>query len=77
MSVHTTAQTGFSNEAATYARGRPSYPSQIEQWLAGDLGIAAGTVVVDLGAGTGKFTRLLFRSGAEVIAAAPADSVGD
>ena len=75
MSVHTAAQTGFSNEAATYARGRPSYPFQIEQWLAGDLGIAAGTVVVDLGAGTGKFTRLLVRSGAEVIAVEPVDAM--
>jgi SAM-dependent methyltransferase len=75
MSVHKAARCGFSNEAAAYARGRPSYPSEIEHWLTRDLGIVAGTVVVDLGAGTGKFTRLLVRSGAEVIAVEPVDAM--
>jgi SAM-dependent methyltransferase len=69
--VHGAAQRGFSAEAQTYARGRPEYPVAILPWLGGEIGVSRGKVVVDLGAGTGKFTRLLQQSGAEVIAVEP------
>jgi SAM-dependent methyltransferase len=71
MAVHTPAQQGFTVEASTYARGRPEYPAELAQWLADDLGIKSGKVVIDLGAGTGKFTKLLVATGAEVIAVEP------
>ena len=63
-SVHASAQQGFGQEAETYAHGRPEYPDELLGWLDGSLGIHAGSKVVDLGAGTGKFTRLLLRTGA-------------
>jgi len=57
--VHTSAQQGFSTQAVTYAQGRPDYPRQLTGWLADTLRISAQSSVIDLGAGTGKFTRLL------------------
>jgi len=57
--VHKAAQVGFSTQAGTYTQGRPDYPDELNRWLRGTLGIDAQSTVVDLGAGTGKFTRLL------------------
>ena len=69
--MHDAARRGFSSEAQTYERGRPEYPAAIETWLTHDLGIGPGAAVVDLGAGTGKFTRLLVAAGAQVTAIEP------
>ncbi len=69
--VHPTAAEGFTRGAQTYARGRPDFPREALGWLAHDLRLGPGTVAVDLGAGTGKFTRLLSHTGAEVIAIEP------
>ena len=70
-SVHRAAAEGFSSGAETYARGRPDYPPQALEWLRNSLGLGAGKTVVDLGAGTGKFTRVLLTTGARVIAVEP------
>jgi SAM-dependent methyltransferase len=57
--VHDAAQTGYSSQAQTYTQGRPTYPAALATWLQHTLKIDEQTRVVDLGAGTGKFTRLL------------------
>ena len=69
--IHSAARDGFAQEAQAYARGRPDYPPQLLTWLQRDLGLAAGRCVLDLGAGTGKFTRLLVQTGAQVSADEP------
>jgi SAM-dependent methyltransferase len=69
--IHQTAQEGFSAGAAAYAAGRPDYPVEIEHWLAQDLGLTKGKKVLDLAAGTGKFTQHLLATGAAVIAVEP------
>lgn len=69
--VHGAARQGFTLAAQAYARGRPEYPDEILAWLTRDLALAPGLVAVDLGAGTGKFTRLLKQAGAKVIAIEP------
>ena len=69
--LHDAARRGFSGEAQTYERGRPEYPAAMGRWMTDDLGIGAGSTVVDLGAGTGKFTRLLVATGASVTAIEP------
>lgn len=71
MSIHATAQTGFGTDAARYARGRPDYPAEVDGWLRDALLLGPGKAVVDLGAGTGKFTRRLVATGAQVTAVEP------
>lgn len=62
---------GRNEKASSYERGRPSYPPTAIEHLVRVLGIGPGRTVVDLGAGTGKFTRLLVATGARVIAVEP------
>ncbi len=69
--IHPTAAEGFSRGARDYSQGRPDYPPQTRAWLQEELGLQAGKVVLDLGAGTGKFTRELLATGASVIAVDP------
>lgn len=66
---------GSNESASSYERGRPSYPPAALEWLSAQLGLQTGTVVLDLGAGTGKFTRLLATTGADVIAVEPQDAM--
>ena len=75
--LHPAAAQGFAREAATYARGRPEYPAAISAWLTKSLGIGPGSRVVDVGAGTGKFTRLLVAAGATVSAIEPVEAMRD
>jgi SAM-dependent methyltransferase len=73
--LHSAAQQGFTKQADSYVRGRPEYPSALDDWLRAPLGLAPGRSVADVGAGTGKFTRLLVHSGAGVIAVEPVDAM--
>lgn len=78
-SIHPVAADGY-NKAITadnYVKGRPGYPAEIKDWLKGTLGLRAGMCVVDLGAGTGKFTPFLIETGASVIAVEPVDALRD
>ncbi len=68
--LHATAR-GFDEVADAYERSRPSYPRAALDVLVHDLGIADGRTVLELGAGTGKLTRLLVDRGAHVVAVEP------
>jgi SAM-dependent methyltransferase len=65
------AAAGFGSAAEVYERARPSYPSEAIDWLFERTGADPGDTIVDLGAGTGKLTRLLVPSGARVVAVEP------
>jgi len=73
--VHKAAQVGFSTQAGTYTQGRPDYPQEISNWLTDTLGIDGQSVVADLGAGTGKFSRLLVPLAQEVIGIEPVQAM--
>ncbi|WP_102223528.1 class I SAM-dependent methyltransferase [Acidimangrovimonas sediminis] len=75
--LHHAAATGYAAASDTYARGRPGYPPELEAWLLGRMALGPGMRVVELGAGTGKFTRLLAGTGAEVTAVEPVAEMRD
>jgi SAM-dependent methyltransferase len=57
----------YSEEAAAYERGRPSYPPEAIDWLLSQ----DAHDVLDLGAGTGKLTTRLVERGLDVVAVDP------
>lgn len=73
--VPATAATGFTLGADAYERARPDYPAAAVAQLVERLDLRPGRTVLDLGAGTGKLTRLLVPSGAHVIAVEPLDAM--
>jgi SAM-dependent methyltransferase len=77
MSMHPAARRGFGSVPEIYETSRPEYPAEAIRWLATTLGIGAGATVVDLAAGTGKLTRQLLVTGADVIAIEPVDEMRD
>jgi SAM-dependent methyltransferase len=72
-SVHETAASGFGAAAEEYERSRPDYPGPAVETLVGELGIADGRRLLELGAGTGKLTRMLTGTGAAIVAVEPVE----
>ncbi|MEE9455345.1 MAG: class I SAM-dependent methyltransferase [Paracoccaceae bacterium] len=72
--VHKSATDGYA-KADVYVAGRPGYPEGIEGWLVAKMGLDAKKIVLDLGAGTGKFIPLLQTSGAKIIAVEPVEGM--
>lgn len=70
-SVHRAAAESFGALADQYERARPDYPRAAIERLASELRVEAGSPLLDLGAGTGKLTRMLTPLGARVVAAEP------
>jgi SAM-dependent methyltransferase len=71
LTIHPSAAIGFASAAEVYERARPSYPQDAVDWLVAQTELGPARTVVDLGAGTGKLTRLLLPTGARVIAVEP------
>jgi SAM-dependent methyltransferase len=65
----------FGGAAEQYERGRPGYPPEAIDALARALGLGPASLVIDLAAGTGKFTRLLADRFGEVVAVEPLDEM--
>src|SRR3546814_3890635 len=64
--------TSFGAAADTYEAGRPSYPAEAVAWMLQPVREAGRALrVADVGAGTGKLTRVIVESGAEAIAIDP------
>ena len=70
MALHPLADR-FASVADEYELGRPEYPPGVVGALTAELGLRAGSKVLDLAAGTGKLSRALFAGGLDVIAVEP------
>ncbi len=80
MPVHASAEQGYAAVGADYEKGRPEYASDAVAYLLQRLGVAraANTKrVVDLAAGTGKFTRALLSAGVRPVAVEPVAHMRD
>ncbi|MDA7978650.1 MAG: class I SAM-dependent methyltransferase [Pirellulales bacterium] len=67
----------FTENAAIYEDARPSYPDRLVQDLIADAGVKSGSSIAEIGAGTGKFTRMLVQRGLRVTALEPSAAMRD
>lgn len=65
----------FSSRAEAYAKYRPSYPKEAIDYLYDAAGLRADSLIADIGAGTGIFSKLLLERGSRVIAVEPNDAM--
>lgn len=65
----------FTDRVDTYVKFRPSYPQDAIDYLYGEVGLHSGSVVADIGAGTGIFSKLLLDRGSNVIAVEPNEAM--
>jgi SAM-dependent methyltransferase len=72
MQLHSAIQ-GFQAAPERYEQARPDYPVDGVDWLVERLGSPAS--VLDVGAGTGKLTRMLLARGLRVVAVEPLDGM--
>ena len=69
--IHPAAGRGFEVSVEHYERGRPGYPDDAVTYLVRELGVGEGRDVLELGAGTGKFTELIVHTGARITTVEP------
>ena len=61
----------FDGKGEVYAKGRPSYADGLFAYMQKTLCITAGSVLADIGSGTGIFTQQLLDFGCKVLAVEP------
>lgn len=61
----------FSGRAAAYTKGRPGYPQALFDCLYKDFSVSSQSVIADIGAGTGKFSKYLLERGSRVYLVEP------
>lgn len=75
LAIHPVAAEGFERAVDAYERGRPAYPAEAVAAVLAEVGLPAAdaprVTLLDLGAGTGKLTRMLVPYGARVLAIEP------
>ncbi|HEY1989445.1 MAG TPA: methyltransferase domain-containing protein [Acidimicrobiales bacterium] len=71
----TQGRVGFEAASDVYERGRPGYQEDLVAFVVDRAGIQEGSRVLDLAAGTGKFTRELVPFGVKSVAVEPSASM--
>ena len=61
----------FTGRADVYQSFRPSYPDELIDWLYTQAGFTPESVIADIGAGTGIFSKLLLGMGSRVVCVEP------
>ncbi|MBN1411607.1 MAG: methyltransferase domain-containing protein [Spirochaetales bacterium] len=61
----------FSDRVADYKKFRPAYPDGVLDFITSHIPIDKGSVIADIGAGTGISTALLMKMGCRVMAVEP------
>jgi len=61
----------FSDRVDNYVKYRPTYPPEVLAYLKEQCNLTGNSVIADVGAGTGIFTKLLLEEGYEVFAIEP------
>ncbi len=74
-SIHAAAAQGFTAGVDAYERARPTYPPDAVQAIVETLALAPGRTLLELGAGTGKLTRLVAPAGARILALEPVEAM--
>ena len=75
LNIHVKAAVGFDRAGDSYERGRPEYPQEAIEFLVKYLQFSKSSMVVDLGAGTGKFTKLILPYSNSVMAVEPVEGM--
>ena len=65
----------FSNRVDNYIKYRPGYPPGIIEFFREALGVAPGSIVADVGSGTGKLSEMLLEAGYQVTGVEPNDAM--
>ncbi len=74
-SIHKFAAKGFDISTDAYERGRPEYSADAVDCLIHALDLNNKKLVADIGAGTGKLTKLLRKSEANILAIEPVEGM--
>src|SRR5260370_11189737 len=53
----------FSDKVDNYIRYRPSYPTEVRELLRSECGLKPGSIVADVGSGTGILSKLFLQNG--------------
>ena len=61
----------FSSRVDNYVKYRPGYPDEVIKFLQTECNLSVGSVIADIGSGTGIFTSLLLNQGYKVYAVEP------
>jgi len=65
----------FTGKARAYDQSRPDYPAAALDCIAAQCALAPGSVVADIGAGTGKLTRMLLARSYQAVAVEPNEAM--
>lgn len=73
--IHRAANKGFSDGASTYASSRRTFPSEAMPAILDAVSMFENPFVLDLGAGTGRFTEVLWRHCKAIVAVEPLEKM--